>query len=122
MKICPKCGKTLPDEAAFCMDCGADMRVETAEVVTKDTRPRLNVMAIVGASLCFTGLPGAIISGVALKSATYDKYKVPLRPAALAGLIVGICFTVFWTLYIAFFGTMFGVLFSKIFEEISHYA
>ena len=28
-KICPECGKTLPETAKFCMDCGHDFSVET---------------------------------------------------------------------------------------------
>lgn len=123
MKYCPKCGGSLPDGASFCMECGEDVRTVTAEVVSdkKDTRPRLHILAIVGAALSFLGLPGAIISGIALKNATHDRFKVPLRPVAVAGLIVGICFTVFWTLYIALVGTALGVLISRMIEEMRHY-
>lgn len=121
MKYCPKCGKSLPDDAAYCLVCGEDVREVTPAVVVaeKETRPRLNILAIIGAALCFTGLPGAIISRIALKNATYDKYRVPLRPAAIAGLVLGIFFTIFWIVYIACIGTALGFVITRIIRELS---
>ncbi|MBO4385044.1 MAG: zinc-ribbon domain-containing protein [Clostridia bacterium] len=121
MKYCPKCGKSLPDDASFCLECGEDVRAVNPAVVVaeKETRPRLNILAIIGAALCFMGLPGAIISGIALKNATYDKYRVPLRPAAIAGLVVGIFFTIFWAVYIACVCTALGFVFTRVIQELS---
>ncbi len=39
MKYCPNCGKELPDEAAFCGECGCAMPVAQAEVYAETAYP-----------------------------------------------------------------------------------
>ena len=118
MIICPKCGKESPDAASFCMECGAKLsKPETVEVLGQNGsyRPRLNVLAIVGLALSFLGLPGLIVSSIAIKNADYEHYRVPLRPLAITGIALGIFFMVFYICW----AVGWSLIFTKIFSEIS---
>lgn len=131
--FCKNCGNQLPEGAAFCATCGTKVEVQAAPQqpayavpqqpvqpvpVVAPSRPQedpqLNdlakntlIMGIIGLALSELGLPGLIISNIALNKAAefehragslFGKAKVG-RNLAKPGKIVGIVMTIFWAVY-----------------------
>ncbi|MEE1149906.1 zinc ribbon domain-containing protein [Methanobrevibacter sp. UBA212] len=69
-KICPKCGKELPDDAKFCMDCGYTLEDEKSEgMLSSFPLPALFIIVIVAILV----IGGAFI----LSSSFKDNTKAP---------------------------------------------
>ena len=132
--FCKNCGMQLPNNAAFCANCGTQVDAQPAyqsyqqpnysyqqQAYTPNYQPAptasdpyLEDLAgsilgkgIAGLILGFMGLPGIIVSSIAMKQTAefvsrtgslYGKAKVGRR-LAKPGLIVGIVMTAFYTLY-----------------------
>ena len=138
--FCNHCGNQLPEGAAFCASCGA--RVEAAQPVYQQPAPSVPVVApavqredpaleslgrttmilgIVGLALCEGGLPGWIVSNIALKKAAEYEYKAGSltgkarigRNLAKPGKIVGIIMTFFWIFFAIIYGIIYGILLSN---------
>ena len=139
--FCNHCGNQLPEGAAFCASCGA--RVEPAQPVYQQPAPSVPVVApavqredpeleslgrttmilgIVGlATAVSSGLPGWIVSNIALnKAAEYERKAGSLtgkakigRNLAKPGKIVGIIMTFFWIFFAIFYGIIYGILLSN---------
>ena len=138
--FCNHCGNQLPEGAAFCASCGA--HVEAAQPVYQQPAPSAPVVApavqredpaleslgrttmilgIVGLALCEGGLPGWIVSNIALKKAAEYEYKAGSltgkarigRNLAKPGKIVGIIMTFFWIFFAIIYGIIYGILLSN---------
>lgn len=136
--FCKHCGNQLPDNVAYCGNCGAKIEVEDipqpayeapqpayeapqqptyvapTQPVYQASSAELNDLAgsilgkgIAGLALGFVGIPGIIVSNIAMRQAEefqrkagslYGKAKVGRR-LAKPGLIVGIAMTAFYVLY-----------------------
>lgn len=68
-KICPKCGKELPDNAKFCMDCGYTLEEKSEGMLSSFPLPTLFIILIVAILL----IGGAFI----LSSSFKDNTKAP---------------------------------------------
>ncbi len=68
-KICPKCGKELPDNAKFCMDCGYTFEEKGKGTLSSFPLPTLFIILIVAILL----IGGAFI----LSSSFKDNTKAP---------------------------------------------
>jgi hypothetical protein len=68
-KICPKCGKELPDNAKFCMDCGYTLEEKGKGTLSSFPLPTLFIVLIVAILL----IGGAFI----LSSSFKDNTKAP---------------------------------------------
>lgn len=68
-KICPKCGKELPDNAKFCMDCGYTLEEKGEGMLSSFPLPTLFIILIVAILL----IGGAFI----LSSSFKDNTKAP---------------------------------------------
>ena len=68
-KICPKCGKELPDNAKFCMDCGYTLEEKSEGMLSSFPLPTLFIILIVAILL----IGGAFI----LSSSFKDNSKAP---------------------------------------------
>lgn len=68
-KICPKCGKELPDNAKFCMDCGYTLEEKSEGMLSSFPLPTLFIVLIVAILL----IGGAFI----LSSSFKDNTKAP---------------------------------------------
>lgn len=68
-KICPKCGKELPDNAKFCMDCGYTLEEKSEGTLSSFPLPTLFIILIVAILL----IGGAFI----LSSSFKDNTKAP---------------------------------------------
>ena len=68
-KICPKCGKELPDDAKFCMDCGYTLEEKGKGTLSSFPLPTLFIILIVAILL----IGGAFI----LSSSFKDNTKAP---------------------------------------------
>ena len=68
-KICPKCGKELPDNAKFCMDCGYTLEEKGKGTLSSFPLPTLFIILIVAILL----IGGAFI----LSSSFKDNTKAP---------------------------------------------
>ena len=68
-KICPKCGKELPDDAKFCMDCGYTLEEKSEGMLSSFPLPTLFIILIVAILL----IGGAFI----LSSSFKDNTKAP---------------------------------------------
>ena len=68
-KICPKCGKELPDNAKFCMDCGYTLEEKSEGTLSSFPLPTLFIILIVAILL----IGGAFI----LSSSFKDNIKAP---------------------------------------------
>lgn len=69
-KICPKCGKELPDDAKFCMDCGYTLEAEKSEgMLSSFPLPALFIILIIAILV----IGGAFI----LSSSFKDNTKAP---------------------------------------------
>ena len=68
-KICPKCGKELPDNAKFCMDCGYTLEEKSEGTLSNFPLPTLFIILIVAILL----IGGAFI----LSSSFKDNTKAP---------------------------------------------
>ena len=68
-KICPKCGKELPDDAKFCMDCGYTLEEKSEGTLSSFPLPTLFIILIVAILL----IGGAFI----LSSSFKDNTKAP---------------------------------------------
>ena len=109
MSYWEKCGQYVDDNTRFCQNCGAEnsryngapaayqQPVETAQPVAQSG---LNAMAIVAMALSETGIVGLIFSIIALKNAKSGNYRTPLKPLAVAALIVSIIMIVCWIIII----------------------
>ena len=132
MSYCSKCGQWVDDNSRFCQSCGEQNPNYYAAVqpVQADyAQPAegavqapngLNVMAIVAMALSELGLPGLILSIIALKRAKSGEYRVGLKPLAVAALIVSIFFLVFWICYLVF-GVLFVTFMSNHGQDYIHY-
>lgn len=118
--FCKHCGAPLDSDAKFCTSCGAG--VDPAQSAQGTTPPpatrwanpagpsptKVMVFGIIGLALSGLGIPGIILSIIALKQANefirlngglFGQAKVG-RILGKAGLIVSIVMTVFWVLYV----------------------
>ena len=68
-KICPKCGKELPDNAKFCMDCGYTLEEKSEGTLSSFPLPTLFIILIVAILL----IGGAFV----LSSSFKDNTKAP---------------------------------------------
>ena len=68
-KICPKCGKELPDNAKFCMDCGYTLEEKSEGMLSSFPLPTLFIILIVAILV----IGGAFI----LSSSFKDNTKAP---------------------------------------------
>ncbi len=116
---CQNCGANV-DGKAFCAQCGAPVAQQAPyqqvpynaipQQQTLGNPTKVLVLGIVGLALSFMGIPGLIVSIIGLVQA--NKYIAQYgnvanqvrigRRLAIAGLIVGIVFTVIWIFYFVF--------------------
>lgn len=131
--FCSNCGTQIPEGSAFCGNCGTKVAaqaapqpapqpaytvpqqpVQVAPVNNNANDPELNSLAtntmifgIIGLALSELGIPGIILSNIAMNKAAeferkagslYGKAKVGRR-LAKPGKIVGIIMTIFWAIY-----------------------
>ena len=133
MKNCPKCGKELNDDVAFCTECGEALEVvEAAPEAPKaapeapKAAPKKNVSKILGivgivASL-FIPLAGFIVSiigivlGVKEMKATGNKTGLIL---SIIGLVLSILCWIFNMIFSALFLPMFMVMFEELMYSLS---
>lgn len=120
--FCKHCGAPLDSDSTFCTRCGAGIDVSAADsyaqpvqaVPVQPVNPagpsatKVMVFGIIGLALCELGLPGVILSAIALRLANefiqwngglFGQAKVG-RILGKIGFIVGIVMTVFWLVYI----------------------
>lgn len=139
--FCSNCGSQLPEGSAFCANCGA--QVEAAQASYQQPAPSAPVVAppverenpeleslgrttmilgIVGlATAVSSGLPGWIVSSIALKKAAeYESKAGSLtgkaklgRNLAKPGKIVGIIMTFLLIFLAVFYGIIYGILLSN---------
>ena len=119
--FCSKCGTNNNDGVRYCVNCGAELQQPAASQYTQPTpRPvvmppitaagptqptKVLVFGIIGLALSELGIPGIILSIIALHFANkflqengmlFGKAKIG-RILGMVGLFVGIGMTVFWT-------------------------
>ena len=118
--FCKYCGAQIDNDSAFCTSCGAGVGgtasapVQPAQPAAPSYNPagpsptKVMVFGIIGLALSSCGLPGLILSAIALRLAgdymrlnggLYGQAKVG-RILGKVGYIVGIVMTVIWALYI----------------------
>ena len=117
--FCKYCGAPLDNDAAFCTGCGAGVGESSRPAaqpapaapsynLAGPTPTKVMVFGIIGLALCGTGIPGIILSAIALRLANafirangsvFGQAKVG-RILGKVGLILGIVMTVFWAIYL----------------------
>ena len=132
--FCNNCGNQLPEGAAFCATCGARTATQPAPEpmvapVRQQEDPELNslakntmILGIAGLALSEMGIPGIIVSSIALnKAAEFERKAGKLfgkarlgRNLAKAGKIVGIVMTILWAFIILIYGVLYGILLSEL--------
>lgn len=111
MKICPNCGASCPNDAAFCTRCGnvlgayVDVFDHTAEFDAKDVSDNK-----VYAMLCYlTGVVGVIIALLAGQDSAYAKFHIrQIIKFTVVEALVGILMAILcWTILVPIAGALF---------------